>query len=684
MPISTADCWKLIAQSRLLTEQQCQLLSAQYERSRSDQQNDDGDSLLNWLVAQQVFSSDHAEVLKQSFPSSADDRPARTGSVPTPPPVAGGARPGKPPRTDAATSRPDAAPTPTVHPRQTDRPTSLNCTVGDVPKDAKLRPAYSRAKTKRSSTLVIVGTALAAATLAISLVGLALSRLPSRAGSHHPQQATPGPPESSGQSTGGHQQTTEPPDDSNLLWASPTNGQAVQLRLLPAGAQIILIARLSQLAHNEEGRRVLRALGPDFQHHYARWEAASGLTAEEIEQVVVGLYGNQGQFPRVAAVIQSRSPLSSHERLRSWGDPKKRTANGAVYYAGPEWAYLIPPDGDRRFVMGHEREITNLADSDLAAPLLRRDMAKLLSNSDESRHLNLLFAPNFLLTDGLPLFAGRRRRALEQIERFLGDGLTAGFLSLHFAESLSFLEMRVTGDVAIGQLELATKLQARLVQLVDAVDVHIADLNPDPYWQSVALRYPAMVRFLRQQTRVGVEGGTVVLNAALPPAAPHNLVFGAEMLLASDQARASHTAPPEARRPDTIEQALTAKLSISFDQESLEFAVQAVEREFLALHRDLPFRFEIRIAGGDLQREGITRNQQIRNFLQREKTLAQILNALVREANPVPVEKLSDSDQKLVWAIGANPETPGEQAIWITVRQIAKQKYVLPEVFRAE
>jgi hypothetical protein len=93
--------------------------------------------------------------------------------------------------------------------------------------------------------------------------------------------------------------------------------------------------------------------------------------------------------------------------------------------------------------------------------------------------------------------------------------------------------------------------------------------------------------------------------------------------------------------------------------------------------------FAIRIFSKDLQFEGITQNQQIRNLKFKQETLANILTATVRQANPDQrVRDPSDARQKLVWTVGADPADSEKQSILITTRNGAEAKGLrLPAVF---
>ena len=95
----------------------------------------------------------------------------------------------------------------------------------------------------------------------------------------------------------------------------------------------------------------------------------------------------------------------------------------------------------------------------------------------------------------------------------------------------------------------------------------------------------------------------------------------------------------------------------------------------------LPFAFEIRIVGTDLEPEGITRNQQIRDFQSTGEPLANVLTQLVIKENPVQtVVSPTETDQKLVWV--KSPEQAG--TILITTRNAAAANSVeLPTAFQS-
>ena len=474
-------------------------------------------------------------------------------------------------------------------------------------------------------------------------------------------------------------------DDGHALWASPTSGAPIELNELPGGAQLFFYARPAEIMDSGEGQRVLQALGPDFAALRAKWETASGFGFQDIDQLVVGLYGDAGPYPVAACVVRLVDEVSREDLLRLWGSPTESQIGEATYYTRGGSAFYIPAGTERStFVIGHEDQIKHLVESGGGPPLLRREIAQLLRVSDRLRHLTILFAPSFLFSDGRTLFEGERAKVLDPLESLLGDDLKAGLVSAHFGQPFYF-EMRMESDIVIDRFTLASNFRDRLARIPDAMETYIAALNPHLYWRRVAFRFPAMVRFMHGQTRVGIEGNHALINAALPQTAAHNLVFGAEMALASTpEAVLMPPTGPVPGEPRSLDDLLSARMSISFDQDSLEFSMRNVETEIRSMFNSLPFQFKIKIQGDDLKLEGITRNQQIRDFLQQDETVASVLTAMVMKANPVTtVKEPSEPDQKLLWVIAPDPENPTNRIILITTRQIAEQNYTLPAVFRS-
>lgn len=479
------------------------------------------------------------------------------------------------------------------------------------------------------------------------------------------------------------------PDDGKLLWASPTAGPPIRLNYFPPGGQIFLQARPAEMLASEQARLVLEALGPRFQNTRSAWESAAGVPLEQVERLLIGFYDDGEQLPRPFHAVWLAESAERQALLSGWGNPVEVREGNAVYYRGPGHSYWIPDEADApSFLMGAEAEIQVSAQLQGAIPPLRRGMGPLLASSDTQRHFTLLAAPSYLSTsvlrDGRDFYFGAPRPLRTSLEWLLGDDLQAVLVSMHF-EDPSYWEMRLYSSLNRDYHTLAGDMRDRIAEIPAAVERHIVGLNPHPYWRMVAFRYPAMVRFLHEHTRIGAEDDQAVINGMLPGVAAHNLVFGGEMLLGAGSAAPVAVAAAPKSGPRTIEEVLDLKMDLMFDQTSLEFSMRDLAADIQETHSP-QFDFGITILGDDLKLEGITRNQQIRDFNQQGKTVAEILTALVMKANPVTtVQSPSEDDQKLVWVVGQDPDNPSRKIVLITTRSAAEAKnYTLPAPFRPQ
>jgi hypothetical protein len=197
-----------------------------------------------------------------------------------------------------------------------------------------------------------------------------------------------------------------------------------------------------------------------------------------------------------------------------------------------------------------------------------------------------------------------------------------------------------------------------------------------------------MISTLHENMRVGVENDQAVMNGYVEGPAAHNLVLGGELLLVtSPGAAVTGAVGPKETAPHvkTIEEALTLKTSFVFDAREFENSMTGLADDVRTnLLRGAPVDFEIKVIGPDLMDNGNTRNVTIRDFKQEDKTVAEVLTALVRKANlDTTVKEPSELKQTLVWVIGPDPDDAKRNIILITTRAAAeKKKYNLPDVFK--
>ena len=165
-----------------------------------------------------------------------------------------------------------------------------------------------------------------------------------------------------------------------------------------------------------------------------------------------------------------------------------------------------------------------------------------------------------------------------------------------------------------------------------------------------------MIRALAEFTRAGTQNDEAVLRCYLPAAAAHNLLMGSELALAETAStEAAVNASGGAKQPETVAQRLEHVTSLVFARETLERALQL-------LGDDIGVKVEI--LGGDLQLEGITKNQSF-GLDERNRPAGEILRKIMLQANP---------DGKLVYVV--KPRSPGgEEMLFITTRKARRKAW---------
>ncbi len=476
-------------------------------------------------------------------------------------------------------------------------------------------------------------------------------------------------------------------DDGETLWASPTDGDPVDLAWTPPGAQLFVTINIADLLTTENGLAVLQAFGPQVSSTISTFETATGVALDKVDRIILSwLEDEQGQSTTPNMVVHLSEALDRGTRSGLLGDPdSEETENGLIFQVG-QYRALIP-EQDGVLVFGSASSLKATLEWGGKPPLLRRTMTQLLKHSDNQRHINVLLAPSFLFTslfrDGNTFYFGDPKKVREPLQWLLGEGLEAMLVSFHF-EQVFYVEARMSAGLTVDKRELITQMRDRMNEIPERIESYIVDINPSKHWRALAFRFPAMIRFLHSQTRIQVEDQTPVLNIALPIEAAPNLLLASELSLASEAGAGSVPGIPTATTtPQNINELLNVPMSVDIPQQDLNLAIADIAMDVRSSIRGLPFEFNIKIDGNDLMDEGITRNQAIRDFVMEDKPLQEILTGIVMKANPVTtVQSPTEKDQKLVWLITDDPLKAGNKIILLTTRKAAETKqYTLPSVF---
>ena len=463
-------------------------------------------------------------------------------------------------------------------------------------------------------------------------------------------------------------------DSTSLPWASPTDGKPPSLAYLPPGSQLILLARPAAIVADEEGRQFVKSLGPRVAEGIAALTAVCGCSLENIAEVQAGWQADANAATASGDAIagwtvrfQEPSPLWDDEeaRAKAWGETTEKDVDGEQVYAGPKLSFWLPAAEEGRVLVmataglmdpivaaraaGPEED-----DGDTLAASLPQDLEQLVGMLDRTRHLTLLGSPHYLLTDGRPLMAGPLAGLVEPLGSFFGDGVKAAALSLHCGDNF-YAEVDAIATRAEPAKSLAGRLTQQIEKIADMVEDYCAAINPHPYGRKLVMRLPSMIRVVAASARCGAEGKGVVLNTYLPRHAGHNLVLASELAL--EQTPGAESVAGVSRKPAAAASAAPAgglqkKISLVFTKDTLEKSIQMLSEEI-----GIPME----ILGGDLQLEGITKNQSF-GLDEREKPAEAVLRTILAK---------SDSGGRLVYVIR---KRDGVESIEISTKAAATKR----------
>ena len=443
-------------------------------------------------------------------------------------------------------------------------------------------------------------------------------------------------------------------DDGETLWVSPTDGAPIDLDYLPAGFNLVFVMRPAEFLANPASEKLLAAMGPAVPKAQQSLESVLGSPLSDIEFIKLALYYAGDSAPRMAIVAELKEPGKWSQISANWsGVAVADSVHGATCWRGGQYSYFAPANGDDRWlVVGIHDEISETIAQ--PKPILRKEIERLLRETDEQRQFTLLFAPRDLIEgEGRHLLAGsldRLRRPLEEF--FAGADIKFGALSMQIDDRF-FVELRLQSAIETDPRELAASLMGRLSDLPAQVESHLATVDAHPYGKLLLMRLPRMLHWLQEYSRGGVESRQTVLRAYLPAVAAHNLLMAAELALADPSGKPPAAVVGTPRiAPVSAADALKTKISLSFSKDTLEKSLELLSKEI---------DVEIVIMGADLQLDGITKNQSF-ELNERDRPAIEVLETILKKANP---------DGKLVYII--KPQG-GRESLFITTRSQAQRR----------
>ena len=476
--------------------------------------------------------------------------------------------------------------------------------------------------------------------------------------------------------------------DDRLLYVPPyaAESEVPSLELLPPGPAVIFSWDVASVISTDYGQDLQAALSPDLENLMQQVTSTSKIPLEQIARCTVALHPGTSGWPEASLSIVLAKARPKKELIELWQVAASRTSSGATIYAGDSVdgvAYYLPEtEGSdvARFAVGSIQRMSEVAEAEGAAIPLARSTERLWGAASAEADIVALVTPNFLFADGREMLSSVVPEFVDPLKAVLIPDVAGALFTVDIDGDQCYLETRLAPSGGTSEAALLKKLQTSIDLWPQWAEDFIVTSVPDASWRLLASRLPSMMRFVSGQFRYGISGGIVTANSYLPiESVPQLSVAVVFALNTTGQSMVATQTDPATQL--TVEEMLEKEMSVSFDQESLEFAIDAIVGAFKAELPKGAVAPPVRIIGADLELSGITQNQQVRDFEKTNVTLRSVLTDLVVGANPDKSSTgPSDAKQALIWVL--TKDQAGKPEILITTRKVAEGKYDLPKEFQ--
>ncbi len=500
--------------------------------------------------------------------------------------------------------------------------------------------------------------------------------------------ATTGQSTTSASSAGGFELVR----DDKTLWAPPWPADSVAppLDLIVPGAQTIVSLRPKSMLREGAEADWLAWFGQDLEPTLQQLSQRTGVQPRDIERLTIGLVAGIDGEPTGSIAVWLSQPTDLKTLRQKWGASASKTQTGETIFAGDEPdsdAYFVPGEAITdattvsSFVVGSLDTIRLVAEGGGGAIPLPRPLQTAWDQTSDSADIVAMVVPNFLFADGRKMLQRFAPRSIDPLKSLLIPNVSAAVLTIDTRQNW-YGEVKLLPGGGTTAAGLAREIQNRVTGLPALAESFLVDSDISPTWRAMAIRLPQFLRAIDDQSRYGVSATLATGNFYLPAAAAPQVTLASLLAMSTTPQIAAVVATTPTATTLTVEQMLDRNLSISFEQESLEFAVAMIGDEFsTGLPEGTP-RPKITIIGGDLEKSGITQNQQVRDFKMSDAPLREALTRLVAGANPdKTVTAMTEEKQSLVWVVDP-ASTDQSPSLLITTRpQAAVKGYKLPREF---
>lgn len=429
----------------------------------------------------------------------------------------------------------------------------------------------------------------------------------------------------------------------SIVDESPTSGEPIDLKLMPAGVRVVINLHPSKLWSNDpkyaEFRASMASMGDwleAFIKTHCHFEPA------QIEEAKIGvLIGARGSAPEFASVIRLIQPYKSSDMIAAFNGTPREDVDLRVY-ANDQFAFRL--HDDRTIAFCPTAYVGDLGDFIDVPAMTSPAIQELLKETDRERLLSLVFE----VSDLDQHYATSLPENLHQISTWfldwVGPDVEAMAWSCHLDDPF-YTELLVRNVSAVRPQKLQQQMVSKLDRLPNQLMEGIRKMTPSRSgYRKLIGRFPAMVKVVSLTTRSGIDARTVRLATELPSKAAPNLALAG--ILAWDESTRTNfdriIAYAETPKLEAVSKPIKERLKIKID---VDFRRTPLQEAFAYISEEI--KTEIVIDGDALKFAGYTKNMP-QTFKMDEVPATEALHGILKQYEKMCLSLDEKSDRILV------------------------------------
>jgi len=385
---------------------------------------------------------------------------------------------------------------------------------------------------------------------------------------------------------------------------SPTQGDPISLKLIPAGSRVVVNLRPAELwKTGTPGEEVLACLGPLGIWMGQMLEQHCLAKPADIEEVLICVIpAMRGDPPDIALVVHTQQEIKRSEMLERF-NARLMEDLSRPYYASDDKAYYMADS--KTYAIVPRSMAQDMLDAIDQPSVTGEGIQELLSRTDRKRHVTIVCEPLSVRIDAPFLAPANAQPLLAALVDWFGDDIDNVAWSCHLGETF-YSELVLRGRELVNPRRIESSIQKHLDEMPHEILSLVERMNPPTAGpRKIIGRFPAMSKVFAMSTAVGLGGRLVSLRTGLPERAAPNLAL-AGLLTWDESTRTDFSkAPPkrstEAAMPDLLADRLRKRIDVDFRNDPLHQAL-----DFIAEETGTKFKIE----GNDLKMVGITQNMK--------------------------------------------------------------------------